>query len=213
MDQKLWSSLSLWPTLRLEYFRMAFSDRPLRKAAFWNALTDQYTNITFVWQVGAGGVCEILVVVWMALRIRMAWRLEVWSMLASLAWRGVEDGGGCWCFRTIQRNPALEVFINRVLIDSVLTSPPVEAFYTGIFPQSRSGKAILLVALMILPHLMITFLYRLKAQRRIMGMAVNQLCFGYSWLGTVMPLFAFSFETRSYWLFPKIGLSIRVMVC
>eukprot|EP00434_Breviolum_minutum_P040918 symbB.v1.2.036381.t1/scaffold5123.1/size30641/2 len=103
--------------LMLEYFRMAFSDRPLRKAAFWNALTDQYTNITFVWQV----------------------------------------------------------FINRVLIDSVLTSPPVEAFYIGIFPQSRSGKAILLVALMILPHLMITFLYRLKAQRRIMGMAVNQL--------------------------------------
>ena len=68
-----------------------------------------------------------------------------------------------------------QVFINRVLIDSVLTSPPVQAFYSGMFPDSRSGKAILLVSLMILPHLMIVFLYRLKAQRRIMGMAVNQL--------------------------------------
>eukprot|EP00438_Fugacium_kawagutii_P024500 Skav231351 [mRNA] locus=scaffold1586:2413:15749:- [translate_table: standard] len=104
-------------SLMLEYFRMAFSDRALRKAAFWNGLTDQYTNVTFVWQV----------------------------------------------------------FMNRILIDSVLTSPPVQAFYSAIFPESRSGKAILLVVLMVLPHLLIVFLYRLKAQRRIMGMATNQL--------------------------------------
>lgn len=68
-----------------------------------------------------------------------------------------------------------QVFMNRILIDSVLTSPPVQAFYSGIFPESRSGKAILLVVLMVLPHLLIVFLYRLKAQRRIMGMATNQL--------------------------------------
>ncbi len=166
------------------------------------------------------GVCDILVV-WMAWKNRIAWSLmyvgkRCWGLWVSPTLR-LKGGGGWWRLLMVwtihwsQRNPALEVFINRVLIDSVLTSPPVEAFYTGIFPQSRSGKAILLVALMILPHLLITFLYRLKAQRRIMGMAVNQLCFGYSWLPLLRHVF--SFETTAYWLFPKIGLSIRVMVC
>lgn len=195
--------LRVWPTLRLEYFRMAFSDRPLRKAAFWNALTDQYTNITFVWQVGAGGLWNSCSLDGAKdfFKIRIAWcliyvdkpcmrALSFTNSAFERGWRMVEAVN---VFRTIQRNPALEVFINRVLIDSVLTSPPVEAFYIGIFPQSRSGKAILLVALMILPHLMITFLYRLKAQRRIMGMAVNQLCFGYSWL-PLMPSCVFFWD-------------------
>ena len=39
----------------------------------------------------------------------------------------------------------------------------------------RTGRAILLVVLFLLPHGLIIFLYRLKAQRKILGMAVNQL--------------------------------------
>ncbi|CAJ1400718.1 unnamed protein product [Effrenium voratum] len=104
--------------LMLEYFKMAFSDRALRRAAFWNCLTDQYANVSFVWHI----------------------------------------------------------FLNRVLVDSVLApTPQDDSWYSGALPTSRTGRAILLVVLFLLPHGFIIFLYRLKAQRKILGMAVNQL--------------------------------------
>ncbi|CAJ1338732.1 unnamed protein product [Effrenium voratum] len=66
--------------LMLEYFKMAFSDRALRRAAFWNCLTDQYANVSFVWHI----------------------------------------------------------FLNRVLVDSVLApTPQDDSWYSGALPTSR----------------------------------------------------------------------------
>lgn len=158
---------------------MAFSDRALRRAAFWNCLTDQYANVSFVWHIFLN-------------------RVLVDSVLAPTPQDDSWYSGALPTSRSLVQQHAQTVQV--VPRSLVLFSPSRLAMFEccgfgrrllfqncfcreaqpglngkGSERADRTGRAILLVVLFLLPHGFIIFLYRLKAQRKILGMAVNQL--------------------------------------
>ncbi|OLP98114.1 DNA polymerase alpha catalytic subunit [Symbiodinium microadriaticum] len=68
-----------------------------------------------------------------------------------------------------------QVMLTKYLIDQVLADEPQPFFTDPIMPQGREERVWLTIAFSFVPHAVMLVLNRLKAERRIQGMVVNQL--------------------------------------
>ncbi|CAE7756423.1 potA [Symbiodinium pilosum] len=68
-----------------------------------------------------------------------------------------------------------QVMLTKYLIDQVLAEEPLPFFTDPMMPQGREERVWLTMAFSFLPHAVMLFLNRMKAERRIQGMVVNQL--------------------------------------
>ncbi|CAE7437512.1 pgp-1 [Symbiodinium natans] len=68
-----------------------------------------------------------------------------------------------------------QVMLTKYLIDQVLADEPLPFFTDPIMPKGREERVWLTIAFSFLPHAVMLVLNRMKAERRIQGMVVNQL--------------------------------------
>jgi len=68
-----------------------------------------------------------------------------------------------------------QVMLTKYLIDQVLADEPQPFFTDPIMPRGREERVWLTIAFSFVPHAVMLVLNRLKAERRIQGMVVNQL--------------------------------------
>lgn len=68
-----------------------------------------------------------------------------------------------------------QVMLTKYLIDQVLAEEPAPYITDPIMPKGREERVWITVSLSFVPHAVMLFLNRMKAERRIQGMVVNQL--------------------------------------